>query len=103
MKSMSGAVTVSRSALAELRFSPTTAKEDNAMKTLAHSLVRSDLPVMPRSMSWATLADWWIRKRTLAAVRHLDNHLRRDIGLDPTSLFGGTEAALRMIAMTAWR
>lgn len=73
------------------------------MKTLVYSSVISGLPVLPRSMSLATLADWWKRKRTLAAVRHLDNHLRRDIGLDPIPPFAGTEAALRMIAMTAWR
>jgi hypothetical protein len=73
------------------------------MKTLAQSLVRSDLLSLPRSMFWSTLVDWWKRKRTLAAVRYLDNHLRRDIGLDPIPTFAGTEEALRMIAMTAWR
>ncbi|MDO9525884.1 MAG: hypothetical protein Q7J57_10185 [Gemmobacter sp.] len=73
------------------------------MKTLAYSSVRSGLPVPPRSISLATLADWWKLKRTLGAVRHLDNHLRRDIGLDPIPPFAGTEAALRMSAMTAWR
>jgi uncharacterized protein YjiS (DUF1127 family) len=73
------------------------------MKTLAHSLVRSDLLVLLRSMSLATLAEWWKRKRTLAAIRHLDNHLRRDIGLDPIPTFAGTAEVLRKIAMTAWR
>jgi uncharacterized protein YjiS (DUF1127 family) len=73
------------------------------MKARAYSSVRFDIPVLPRPMPLATLVDWWKRKRTLAAVRHLDNHLRRDIGLDPILPFAETEAALRMIAMTAWR
>jgi hypothetical protein len=54
-------------------------------------------------MSWSTLASWWKWKRTVAAIRHLDNHLRRDIGLDPIPTFARTEEALRMIEMTAWR
>lgn len=73
------------------------------MKNIAYSSVRFDIPVPSSPKPLATLVDWWKRKRTLAAVRHLDNHLRRDIGLDPIPPFAGTEAALRMIAMTAWR
>lgn len=73
------------------------------MKTIALSSIRSDRPVPPSLLPWATLVGWWKRKRTLAAIRHLDNHLRRDIGLDSIPPFAGTEAALRMIAMTAWR
>jgi Domain of unknown function (DUF1127) len=73
------------------------------MKTLGYSPVRSDHLVLPRSMSLVTLAEWWKRKRTIAAIRHLDNHQRRDVGLDPIPTFAGTEEALRAIAMTAWR
>lgn len=73
------------------------------MKTIAYSSVRFAIPVLPRLMPLAILVDWWKRKRTLAAVRHLDNHLRRDIGLDPIPSFVETETALQMIAMTAWR
>ena len=48
-------------------------------------------------MSWSTLANWWKWKRTVAAIRHLDNHLRRDIGLDPIPTFARTEEALRIL------
>lgn len=73
------------------------------MKTIALPSIRSDRRVPLSLMRWATLVGWWRRRRTLAAIRHLDTHLRRDIGLGPIPPFAGTEAALRMIAMTAWR
>lgn len=73
------------------------------MKTAAHSSARPGLPALPCSKSWSILADWWARRRTEATIRHLDNRLRRDIGLDPIPISAAVSQAERMVAMNAWR
>lgn len=69
------------------------------MQVTARASVRSGRHDRPRRMSWAALADWWTRRRTRAAIRHLDAHLRRDIGLDPIPLSEDGEIARWIVAM----
>ncbi len=69
------------------------------MEATAHGSLRSRL----RRISRVSLADWWTRRRTRAAIRHLDAHLRHDIGLDPIPFPEDGETARLIVAMTALR